>query len=207
MQASLVLLPGLLACFACATAPRDSSAPAPSEPASSREVYLSPAGFQADLITHDGIHVKTNGQYKSAAARTSASRTIDRYWREVQSCASREMISIVEVRDFPKHLSIEISDDWRIVEGPRSHLKMQAFPSSATPGAFVTAHREESALYIEVVPELKGLPQQMAGELNLWLGGSTSATAGDLSSKCASLPCFRFDYDNAPSQAWDACTD
>jgi len=210
MWGRLPLIAALAACVGCASGTRQ---PGDSQgPTVERQVYLSPTGFAADLITPDGIHVRTNGQYKTAAARESASATIDRYWREVRECALQNIPatdnhSAPLFEEFPQHLSIEIAQNWEIVEGPVSHTRMQAFPSSVRPGAFSTARREESAVYIEVVPELKGLATQMAGELNLWIGGYTSAAAGDLSAKCASLPCFRFDYDNSPSQAWQECVD
>jgi hypothetical protein len=175
--------------------------------------YLSPSGFNADLITPAGIHVQTNGQYKTEAAKKSAAAAIDRYWDEVHRCADG-VISPDErtfreklIPEFPRHLSIEIANDWKIVVGPESHRKLQAFASDMRPGAFVTARREEEALYIKVVPELNGLGRQMAGELNLWLAGNTSAMATDLSNSCADLACVRFDYDNAPSQAWQDCTE
>ena len=177
-----------------------------------REVYLSPAGFNADLVTHSGIHVKTNGQYKTDAARAAAAAAIDRYWREVRTCAENNIPETnrdtrVLLDEFPHHLSIEIADDWKIVTGPQSHRRVQAFRSIDQPGAFATARREESALYIKVVPELDGLSTQMAGEVNVFLTGHTSATAGDLASKCADVGCVRFDYDNSPSQAWESCTE
>ena len=109
--------------------------------------------------------------------------------------------------EFPSHLSIEISDNWQIVEGHVTHRKQQAFPSLRKPGAFITATREEDSLMVEVVPELNGLGRQMAGAVNIWLSGHTDATSTDLSNVCAALPCYRFRYDNAPSQAWENCTD
>jgi hypothetical protein len=176
-------------------------------------MYLSPAGFKADLITPDGIHVKTNGQYKTEAQRKAAARAIDRYWDEVQKCAAEVVppgdvyISKQLIPQFPKHLSIEIANNWQVVEGPATHRKMQAFPSFARPGTWSTARREEEALYVVVVPELNGLGQQMAGELNLWLAGNTSTMAGDLSNTCASIPCIKFAYGNSPSQAWNECVE
>jgi hypothetical protein len=182
-------------------------------PRPTRAQYLSPNGFNADLITPAGIHVQTNGQYKTEATKKSAAAAIDRYWDEVHRCADG-VISPDErtfreklIPEFPRHLSIEIANDWKIVEGPQSHRKLEAFASDLRPGAFVTARREEEALYIKVVPELSGLGRQMAGELNLWLAGNTSATATDLSNACSDLACFRFDYDNAPSEAWQNCTE
>jgi hypothetical protein len=175
--------------------------------------YLSPNGFNADLITPAGIHVQTNGQYKTEAIKRSAAAAIDRYWDEVHRCADG-VISPDErtfheklIPEFPRHLSIEIANDWKIVVGPESHRKLQAFASDLRPGAFVTARREEEALYIKVVPELNGLGRQMAGELNLWLAGNTSAMATDLSNACSNLACYRFDYDNAPSEAWGDCAE
>jgi hypothetical protein len=180
---------------------------------SARAQYLSPSGFNADLITPAGIHVQTNGQYKSEATKKSAAAAIDRYWDEVHRCADG-VISPDErtfreklIPEFPRHLSIEIADDWKIVEGPESHRKQQAFASDLRPGALVTARREEEALYIKVVPELNGLGRQMAGELNLWLAGNTSAMTTDLSNECSNLACYRFDYDNSPSEAWQDCTE
>lgn len=174
--------------------------------------YLSPQGFNADLITPAGIHVQTNGQYKTEAAKRSAAAAIDNYWHEVDRCVQGVLAPTDTqfrklVPEFPRHLSIEIARDWKIVEGPESHRKMQAFPSTMRPGAWVTARREEEALFIEVVPELSGLGHQMAGELNLWVSGHTSALSSDLSNECSNLGCFRFDYDNAPSEAWQDCTE
>jgi len=177
-----------------------------------RVTYLAPNDPSYDLVTPDGIHVKTNGQYKTDAGRKAAAATIDRYWHAVRKCA----LEIVpqgdtELRDklvpeFARHLSIEIADDWQVIEGPVSHRRQQAFPSLTRPGAWATAHREEDALYIKVVPELNGLGRQMAGELNLWLGGNTNTLPTELSNLCAGVPCYRFAYDNSPSQAWDQCT-
>jgi hypothetical protein len=208
----------MLALSSCAT--RDLSGPTkPGQqaianmitPDSERQVYLSPTGFDADLITPDGIHVKTNGQYKTEAQKHAAAAAIDRYWHEVRSCALQQVppgdtiVSGTLIPEFPSHLSIEIQKQWQVIEGPVSHRKMQAFPSQVTPGAWVTARREEEALLVEVVPELNGLGRQMAGELNLWLAGNTSALPTDLSNLCASVSCIRFDYDNAPSEAWSTC--
>ncbi|HEY6420315.1 MAG TPA: hypothetical protein VIX59_15065 [Candidatus Binataceae bacterium] len=182
-------------------------------PDSERQVYLSPTGFDADLITPDGIHVKTNGQYKTESQKRAAAATIDRYWHEVRSCAVQQlppgdtMLSGKLIPEFPGHLSIEIANQWHVIEGPVSHRKMQAFPSQVTPGAWVTARREEEALLVEVVPELIGLGRQMAGELNLWLAGNTSALPTDLANLCASVSCIRFDYDNSPSEAFGSCAD
>ena len=118
--------------------------------------------------------------------------------------------SDAELRDkllpeFPLHFSVEIAKDWSVVEGPVTHRRQQAFPSLAKPGAWLTASREEDALYVKVVPELSGLPRQMAGELNLWLGGNTNNLPTELSNVCARLPCYRFGYNNSPSQAWTDC--
>jgi len=179
---------------------------------SARAQYLSPAGFEADLTTPAGIHVKTNGQYKTEAARRAAAVAIDRYWDAVRRCA----LTVIPPTDtfirgrllvqFPQHLSIEIAPDWRIVEGRVSKRKMQAFASLERPGAFSTARREEEAIYIKVVPELVGLGPQMAGEVNLWLGGNTNVLPTELSQVCTPIiPCFRFAYDNAPSEAWEKC--
>jgi hypothetical protein len=180
-------------------------------PQPARSLYLSPVGFQADLVTPAGIHVKSNGQYKNAEQRTAASSAIDRYWYEVRQCSMTVVpageISARYLPEFPRHLSIEIANDWKVVEGPTTHRKMQAFPSRSRPGTWSTARREEDALFILVVPELNGLAPQMAGELNLWLAGSTSALQSDLSNACASLKCIRFSYDNAPSQAFSDCID
>lgn len=178
----------------------------PAEPA--RPVYLSPTGFDADQITPAGIHVKTNGQYNTLAEKNAAATAIDRYWLEVRKCAQTIVpagkLSALML-EFPHHLSIEIADDWKVVEGPTTHRKMQAFPSRARPGAWSTARREEDALFILVVPELNGLGPQMAGELNLWLAGNTSALESDLSNACSSLKCVRFRYNNAPSEAFSDC--
>ncbi len=187
-----------------------SPAPPPIE-TPTRTIYLAPSGAGYDLVTPDGIHVKTNGQYKSEAERKAAGATIDRYWHDVRDCALGEIPSSdTELRDkllpeFPRHLSIEIAGDWRVVEGPTTHRRMQAFPSLMKPGAWSTASREEDALYIKVVPELSGLPRQMAGEVNLWLGGNTNTLPTELSNLCARLPCYKFTYDNSPSQAWADC--
>ncbi|MDO8432417.1 MAG: hypothetical protein Q7S58_08425 [Candidatus Binatus sp.] len=183
------------------------------EPAESPSVYLSPAGFKADLITPAGIHVKTNGQYKTDAQKESAANAIDRYWNEVRKCAltvvppGDTIFSKQIIPQFPKHLSIEIADNWQVVEGPKTHRKMQAFPSLAHPGSWSTARREEEALFVTVVPELVGLGPQMAGELNVWLSGSTSNAPLDLSNTCSTVACVKFDYPNAPSQAWSDCED
>lgn len=179
--------------------------------AAARQSYLAPTDLDYDLVTPAGIHVKTNGQYKSEAARKAAAAAIDRYWRDVRQCVMRVIppgdTIIVQkmLPEFPYHLSIEIADHWQIVQGPVTHRRQQAFPSERNPGVFVAASREEEALYVKVVPELNGLARQMAGEVNLWFAGNTNLLPGDLSNVCAELPCHRFDYDNSPSQAWGGC--
>jgi hypothetical protein len=179
----------------------------PAEPA--RPVYLSPTGFDADLITPAGIHVKTNGQYNTPAEKNATATAIDRYWLEVRKCSltvvPKGELSERLLPEFPHHLSIEIANDWKVVEGPTTHRKMQAFPSRARPGAWSTARREEDALFILVVPELNGLAPQMAGELNLWLAGHTSSLESDLSNACSGLKCVHFKYNNAPSEAFSDC--
>lgn len=208
----VLLAAAALAISSCApaadTSPDQSGLP-PAEPA--RSLYLSPVGFDADLITPAGINVKTNGQYKTPAQRSAAAAAIDRYWYVVRQCSTTIVPTTGEISrlmlEFPRHLSIEIANDWKVVEGPTTHRKMQAFPSLSRPGTWSTARREEDALFILVVPELNGLAPQMAGELNLWLAGSTSALPSDLSNACSSLKCLRFNYDNAPSQAFSDCID
>jgi len=181
--------------------------------ASRQPRYLAPGGEGYDLITPAGISVMTNNQYKTGAQRRAAAAAIDKYWREVHKCTLEVVppgdVTIVRklLPEFPRHLSIEIASDWKIVEGPVTHRRQQAFPSFRQPGAFVTATREEEALYVKVVPELNGLGRQMAGEMNLWLSGNTNTLPTDLSNVCAALPCYRFAYDNAPSQAWQNCQD
>jgi len=176
-----------------------------------RPLELSSSEFAADLVTPAGIRVKTNGQYKTEASRQAAALAIDRYWSEVRACAAGvERTGDTDVSDlieeFPRHLAVEISNNWKVVEGPTTHRRMQAFPSIAHPGSWSTARRQEDALYIVVVPELNGLGPQMVNELNLWLikNANVPPTA-DLVSACASVACFRFNYDNAPSQAWNQC--
>ncbi len=189
------------------TAANQAGSPAPA----SRAVYLAPSGPGYDLITHDGIHVKTNGQYATEAERKAAADTIDRYWHDVRACAlgvipaSDTALRDQQLPEFPLHFSVEIANQWRVVEGPITHRRQEAFPSLAKPGAWSTASREEDALYVKVVPELNGLSRQMAGELNLWLGGNTNNLPTELSNVCAGLPCYRFAYDNSPSQAWADC--
>jgi hypothetical protein len=187
--------------------------PADASSASRQPRYLAPGGEGYDLITPMGISVRTNDQYKTAAQRRAAAATIDRYWRDVRKCVLEVVppgdVTIVQklLPEFPQHLSIEIASDWKIIEGPMTHRRQQAFPSLRQPGAFVTATREEEALYVKVVPELNGLGRQMSGELNLWLSGNTNTLPTDLSNVCVALPCYRFAYDNAPSQAWQDCRD
>jgi hypothetical protein len=176
-----------------------------------RPLELSSSEFAADLVTATGIRVKTNGQYKTEATRKLAGDAIDRYWGEVRACAvgvehpgDTDIDDLIE--EFPRHLAVEISDNWKVVEGPRTHRRMQAFPSIAHPGTWSTARREEDTLYIIVVPELNGLGPQMVSELNLWLMKNANVPPTvDLASACASVPCLRFKYDNAPSQMWSEC--
>jgi len=176
-----------------------------------RPFELAPSEFAADLVTPAGIRVKTNGQYTTEAARRAAALAIDRYWNEVRSCAARvERPGDTDVRDltweFPRHLAVEIANDWKVVEGPTTHRRMQAFPSLARPGTWSTARRQEDALYIVVVPELNGLGPQMVNELNLWLTKNAEVPpSANLVSACASVACLRFNYNNAPSQAWNEC--
>jgi hypothetical protein len=205
----LAILAGCSALAGGRPAVASSASSAPQQ--SSKEVYLAPNGAGYDLTTPAGIHVKTNGQYKTAEQRHSAGVTIDRYWRDVSNCTLRMVppsdSSITPLlSEFPSHLSVEISANWKIVEGHVTHRKQQAFPSTRKPGAFITATREEDSLLVEVVPELNGLSRQMAGEVNVWLSGHTDTTSTDLSNVCVALPCYRFDYNNAPSQAWENCS-
>jgi hypothetical protein len=171
-----------------------------------------PAKFSADLLTPGGFRVKTNGQYKTAQQRKAAAAAIDRYWSEVRKCATDAMQAggaanaAQLTAEFPSHLSIEIANTWKVVEGPTTHRRMQAFPSLARPGTWSTARREEGELYIAVVPELNGLGPQMAGELNLWLSAQMTMTT-DLANACSSVACIRFSYNNAPSQAWSECVE
>ena len=176
-----------------------------------RPLELSPSEFAADLLTPAGIRVKTNGQYKTENARNAAAAAIDRYWSEVRACAAgverpgdTDVSYLIE--EFPRHLAVEIANNWKVVEGPTTHRRMQAFPSLAHPGSWSTARRQEDALYIVVVPELNGLGQQMANELNLWLNRNANVPpTADLVSACASVACVRFNYNNAPSQTWNEC--
>ena len=166
--------------------------------------------FSADLVTLAGFKVKTNGQYKTEQQRKAAAAAIDRYWSEIRDCANTALQTSGTtnasqlVAEFPNHLSIEIANTWKVVEGPATHRRMQAFPSLARPGAWITARREEDELYILVVPELNGLGPQMASELNLWLSRQTTLLT-EIASTCSSAPCLRFNYNNAPSQAWNQC--
>jgi hypothetical protein len=176
-----------------------------------RPLELSNSEFEADLVTPAGIRVKTNGQYKSEESRKAVALAIDRYWSEVHECAARveppgdtDVGGLID--EFPRHLAVEIANNWKVVEGPTTHRRMQAFPSLAHPGAWSTARRQPDALYIVVVPELNGLGQQMVNELNLWLNKNANVPpTADLVSECASVGCLRFSYNNAPSQAWSQC--
>jgi hypothetical protein len=176
-----------------------------------RPLELSSSEFAADLVTATGIRLKTNGQYKTDASKKAAADAIDRYWGEVRACAvgveptnDTDVSGLIE--EFPRHLAVEISNNWKVVEGPTTHRRMQAFPSIAHPGAWSTARRQEDALYIVVVPELNGLGPQMVNELNLWLMKNANVPpTADLVSACASIACVRFNYNNLPSQAWNEC--
>ena len=178
-----------------------------------RPLMLSNSEFAADMVTPLGIRVKTNGQYKTDASRKTVALAIDRYWNEVRACATgAEPPSDTDVHDlideFPRYLAVEIANNWKVVEGPTTHRRMQAFPSIAHPGSWSTARRREDALQIVVVPELNGLGPQMVNELNLWLNKNANVPPTvDLVSACASVACVRFNYDNAPSQAWSQCVE
>lgn len=171
---------------------------------------VSPEKFTADLVTPAGFKVNTNGQYKTEEQRQAAAAAIDRYWSEVSKCATGAVNAPGSdnapqlIAEFPSHLSIEIANTWTMVEGPTTHRRMQAFPSLARPGTWSTARREEDELYILVVPELNGLGQQMAGELNLWLSGQITLMS-NLATACSSVPCVKFAYNNTPSQAFNEC--
>jgi hypothetical protein len=176
-----------------------------------RPLELSASEFAADLVTPAGIRVKTNGQYKTDASRKAAADAIDRYWGEVRACAvgvepssDSDVSGLIE--EFPRHLAVEIANNWKVVEGPATHRRTQAFPSIEHPGAWSTARRREDALYIVVVPELNGLGPQMVNELNLWLMRNANVPpSADLVGACASVACLRFNYNNLPSQAWNEC--
>ena len=176
-----------------------------------RPLELSSSEFAADLVTPTGIRVKTNGQYKTEASKKAAADAIDRYWGEVRNCAVRvepasdsDVSGLIE--EFPRHLAVEIANNWKVVEGPTTHRRMQAFPSIAHPGAWSTARRQEDALFIVVVPELNGLAPQMVSELNLWLMKNANVPpTADLIKACSAIACVRFNYNNLPSQAWNEC--
>lgn len=178
-----------------------------------RPLVLSSQEFAADMVTPLGIRVKTNGQYKTEASRNTAALAIDRYWDEVRACAAKieppgdtDVSGLID--EFPRQLAVEIAGNWKVVEGPTTHRRMQAFPSLEHKGAWATARRQEDALYIEVVPELNGLGPQMVNELNLWLNRNASVQpTADLVNACASVACLRFNYNNAPSQAWNQCVE
>jgi len=55
---------------------------------------------------------------------------------------------------------------------------------------------------------LNGLGPQMVNELGLWLNKNANVPPTvDLATACASVACVRFNYDNAPSQAWSQCVE
>ena len=202
-----------LALFACGTMQQTTTyypLTDKTAPSGKNVLDVPPEKFTADLVTPAGFKVKTNGQYKTEAQMKAAAAAIDRYWSEIQKCATDALQTSGTANDqqlvagFPTHLSIEIANTWKVVEGPATHRRMQAFPSLARPGGWSTARREEDELYIVVVPELNGLGPQMAGELNLWLSRQTTLLT-DIASTCSSVPCLRFTYNNAPSQAWNQC--
>lgn len=176
-----------------------------------RPLELSSSEFAPDLVTATGIRLKTNGQYKTDASKKAAADAVDRYWGEVRACAvgvepanDADVSGLIE--EFPRHLAVEIANNWKVVEGPTTHRRMQAFPSMARPGSWSTARRQEDALYIVVVPELNGLGPQMVNELNLWLMKNANVPPTvDLVKACASIACVRFNYNNMPSQAWNEC--
>jgi hypothetical protein len=176
-----------------------------------KPLELSSSQFAADMVTPTGIRVKTNGQYKTDASKKAVADAIDRYWGEVRACAvgveppgDTDVSGLIE--EFPHHLAVEIANNWKVVEGPTTHRKMQAFPSIAHPGTWSTARRQEDALYIEVVPELNGLGPQMVNQLNLWISKNANVPpTADLVNACSSVACLRFNYNNLPSQAWNEC--
>jgi hypothetical protein len=178
-----------------------------------RPLVLSSSEFAADMVTPLGIRVKTNGQYKTDASRKTAALAIDRYWNEVRACAAgvepsgdTDVSGLID--EFPRQLAVEIADNWKVVEGPTTHRRMQAFPSIEHKGSWSTARRRGNALYIVVVPELNGLGPQMVNELNVWLNKNANVQpTTDLASVCASVACVRFNYNNAPSQAWNQCVE
>jgi hypothetical protein len=171
---------------------------------------MPPPGFKPDLITPDGISVQTNGQYKTEAERKAAAAAINKYWADLEKCAATALgagDAVDAMREFPGHLSIEIANNWKVVEGPTTHRKTQAFPSLAHPGSWSMGLGKPDDVYILVVPELNGLGPQMVAELDWWLKRDTATPPIELSKECPALPCHRFYYDNAPSQAWNECVD
>ena len=212
---TLVLVAIAIAVALVGCAPESSNYPENSTGAAAevgkRPLELSASEFAADLVTPAGIRVKTNGQYKTDASRKAAADAIDRYWGEVRACAvgvepssDTDVSGLIE--EFPRHLAVEIANNWKIVEGPATHRRTQAFPSIEHPGAWSTARRQEDALYIVVVPELNGLGPQMVNELNLWLMRNANVPPTvDLAGACAAVACLRFNYNNLPSQAWNEC--
>jgi len=207
---AFVVLNVLIGCETQSTYTPENNTGTPAE-VGKRPLELSSSEFAADLVTATGIRVKTNGQYKTDASKKAAADAIDRYWGEVRACAvgveptnDTDVSGLIE--EFPRHLAVEIANNWKVVEGPTTHRRMQAFPSIAHPGAWSTARRQEDALYIVVVPEMNGLGPQMVNELNLWLMKNANVPPTvDLVKTCASIACVRFNYNNLPSQAWNEC--
>lgn len=200
-----------IALIGCATEQKTPDNTGPAAEVAPRPLVMAASEFAADLVTPDGIRVKTNGEYKTEAERKAAALAIDRYWTEVRACAvhlepggDTDVNFLIE--EFPRELAVEVANNWKVVEGPSTHRRMQAFPSLAHPGSWSTARRREDALYIVVVPELSGLGQQMVYELNLWINNNANVPpTADLVGACVSVPCLRFNYNNTPSQAWNDC--
>jgi hypothetical protein len=207
---AIVVASTLVACPTQSTYYPENNTGTPAE-VGKRPLELSSSEFAADLVTPAGIRVKTNGQYKTDASRNAAANAIDRYWGEVRACAvgvepsgDTDVSGLIE--EFPRQLAVEIANNWKVVEGPATHRRMQAFPSIAHPGSWSTARRQEDALYIVVVPELNGLGPQMVNQLNLWLMKNANVPpTADLVNACSSVACVRFNYNNLPSQAWNEC--
>ena len=174
---------------------------------------LSNSEFAADMVTPWGFASRPTASTRPTPRGRPSRWRSTRYWNEVRTCAiGAEPPSDTDVHDlideFPRYLAVEIANNWKVVEGPTTHRRMQAFPSVAHPGSWSTARRREDALQIVVVPELNGLGPQMVNELNLWLNKNANVPPTvDLVSACASVACVRFNYDNAPSQAWSQCVE
>jgi len=141
-----------------------------------RPLELSSSEFAPDLVTATGIRLKTKRAVQDRRVEEGGGRCgrslLGARFALVRSGSEPANDADVSglIEEFPRHLAVEIANNWKVVEGPTTHRRMQAFSlDCASRGNGPRRVGRRMRFYIVVVPELNGLGPQMVNELNLWL--------------------------------------